>query len=109
MKKIKILRYFTDLKRIRSVKNREKLKRIIAGMSSDILKCFQECAVNLLQQNVPVEPREFSNLKKNQSSIRKLGKRSKLSNNKIRRILLQDPSLLRFLLDPVLRMFDEIV
>jgi len=103
----KIIKHYKELKSISSTSNGIKLRAIIKKLKPELLRCIQECALNILNENVPITNRLKRTFKKNEKLIRNLAKRARMSSNKIRRYLLKYPLILKHILRPVLKLFDD--
>ena len=77
--------------------------RWIASCSSELIKCFSECSMNILCGNVPLNNRQFLNLRRQKHDIRQLAMKD-ISQSQKRRIL-QKAGLVDVLLAPVLALF----
>ena len=73
---------------------------ILRKGGKNIKLCLSECALNILKGNVPLNKRQFSNLKKHKKKLQDLSKKS-ISNKKSQHIV-QKGGFLPLLLSPVL-------
>ena len=74
---------------------------VIRGASKELMCCLCECALNVLNGNIPSKPDDKNNLKKYQNNLRSLTSR-KLSAQKKKKTLSQKGGFLGALLTPVL-------
>ena len=74
---------------------------IIQGANKEFMKCLCECALNVLNGNVPLKPADKKKLKKYKHQLRSLTNR-KFSSQKKKKTLSQKGGFLGALLTPVL-------
>lgn len=69
-------RRFKTLLRIRSKKDRKKLKSLLVSGGKPLQAALRECAFNLLRGNVPLKPSQLSKLKPFRAAVRQLARKT---------------------------------
>lgn len=75
-------------------------KAILAHADKDLITCLCECALNILNGNVPLDSAQFNKLKKHKEQIRQLA--SKNLKHADRKEIIQNGGFLPALLAPIL-------
>ena len=84
-----------------SVCDNKTCKQVIHSSDKDLVKCICECALNILQGNIPISQKEKkSKLQKHKSDLRRLASDKPLTEKK--RIIQKGNGFLPMLLGPVL-------
>lgn len=81
------------------------IKSLLKNASDNVLKCIQECALNILEKNVPLSKSEFSTLFRSKSFIRSIGKR-KIAIPKLRKLCIAKSKLVPDVIRPVLKLYN---
>jgi hypothetical protein len=76
---------------------------ILRGADSELLKSICECAINLLNANVPADKRQVSSLEKHKTLLRILADRKVSLKSKKTKLLRQGGKILLALLRPILQ------
>ena len=74
-------------------------RAVVRGCDDALFKCLCECAVNVLNGNVPLTTSEYSKLKVHKTGLRQLA--DKRVNRDKKRIILQQGGFLGALLAPI--------
>ena len=83
-----------------SVCDNKTCKQVIHSSDKDLVKCICECALNILQGNIPISQKEKSKLQKHKSDLRSLASDKPLTEKK--RIIQKGNGFLPMLLGPLL-------
>jgi hypothetical protein len=98
----RLRKYLPLIEKIVKAKPAKRLEILREG-DSDFLKCLCECAINLLNANVPVDQRQISNLEKHKTLLRILANRKVSLKTKKNKLLRQGGKILLALLRPILQ------
>ena len=75
-------------------------KAILRGADKELLRCISECALNILNGNVPLKPAERKALKKHKNKLRRIV--DKKTSLKKKQKIVQSGGFLPLLLGPLL-------
>jgi hypothetical protein len=79
-----------------------KRSEILKEGDSELLKCLCECALNLLNANIPLNKRQVSTLEKHKTLLRLLANRKVSLKSKKSKLLRQGGAFILALLRPIL-------
>ena len=83
-------------------------KAIIKTADKELIYCLCECALNILNGNIPLKPNEYQKLSKSKTHLRKLAS-EKTSQKERRKILVQNGGFLPVLLAPILGIVGQLL
>jgi len=99
--------FMPTLRRIVRMRDNER-RAYLKVCDKRIIECFSECARNILQNNVPLNPTQFDRLKRQKNKVRALAKKKTTLKEK-RRIVRQRGGFLSTLILPAITALGSIL
>ena len=108
MKDNRIISHIEQLRKLASDSEEHLFLQMVnydgGGGGEELMRCIQECALNILSENVPLTKAEISYLFRHKELVRAIGKKH-VSVKILKRLLTSHSKIIPHLIRPVLRLY----